>query len=462
MPLHYYQSIFRLRTAFLAAATVSLMTGSATAQGGKAVPAPTMRYLDNGHIRLGVDLNIGGAITYLAPSGSDRNVVNSHDWGRQIQMSFYSGPNPFAPNGKKPTPAWAGLGWNPIQSGDYAGNRSRVLKTTTDGKTLYVESIPMQWPLDNEPGECVFESWITLDGNVAHVASRLTNRRSDLTQYSGRSQELPAIYTNGPYYRLMTYNGDRPFTGDSLAQIPQKPPGSGFPWTPWQATENWAALVDDSGWGLGVCEPGLYKFLGGFSGSPGKGGPKDAPTGYIAPLHVDILDHDIVYGYRYDLILGTLAEIRAYAVAQAPKSLVPDYRFVADRRHWHYANAEDIGWPVQGELNVKLARKGPQLIGPDGFWSAEKAPTLYITAAFQTAPGDATVFFNRHDAPAFSAERSVRFRIIPDGKYHTYAVPLSSSAEYRGAITGLRLDPGPGGGAGDRVRIRYIGFSATP
>jgi len=83
--------------------------------GQPAPPAENISYLDNGVIRLGVDLRLGGSITYLAESRNKVNMINSHDWGRQIQMSFYSGPQPFAPNGKQPAKTWAGLGWNPIQ-----------------------------------------------------------------------------------------------------------------------------------------------------------------------------------------------------------------------------------------------------------------------------------------------------------------------------------------------------------
>src|SRR6266446_2894152 len=69
-----------------------------------------MSYLDNGVIRLGVNLELGGAITYLSKSKSHTNLINSYDWGRQIQMSHYSGPVPFAPRGKQPKKEWAGLG----------------------------------------------------------------------------------------------------------------------------------------------------------------------------------------------------------------------------------------------------------------------------------------------------------------------------------------------------------------
>lgn len=413
-------------------------------------------YLDNGHIRLGVDLDLGGAITELAKSGGGENVVNSADWGRQIQMSFYSGPNPFAPNGKQPNKAWAGLGWNPIQSGDSYGHRSTVQESRNNGKEIYVKSVPMQWPLDNEPGECTFETWIRLDGNAAHVRSRLTNHRSDTTQYPGRGQELPAIYTNGPWYRLMTYTGDKPFMGDALSQIPQKPAGSSFPWTGWQATENWAALVNDDNWGLGVWEPGMYSFLGGFAGTPGHGGPQDGPTGYIAPLQNEILDHNILYEFQYDLILGTLDEIRKYVYAHAPKSSLPAYHFDQDRQHWRYVNATDDGWPVKKELRVRLDAADPQLIGPSGFWQAQNAPKCVLEAAFQTSSHQAVLFWTRADAPGFSDAKSVTFDVIPDGKFHRYTIDLSASPEYRGAITGLRLDPEPTGKPGDWVRLRSL------
>ena len=112
-----------------------------------------MSYLDNGTLKVGVDLDLGGAITYLSPSGRDLNLINSYDWGRQVQMSHYSGPVPFVKDGKEPKKEWAGLGWNPIQSGDCHGKRSKVLEHGNDGKVLHVKCIPMQWPMDDVPAQ---------------------------------------------------------------------------------------------------------------------------------------------------------------------------------------------------------------------------------------------------------------------------------------------------------------------
>jgi hypothetical protein len=41
--------------------------------------AEDVRFLDNGEVRIGIDLAIGGAITHFGRSGTDENLINSHD-----------------------------------------------------------------------------------------------------------------------------------------------------------------------------------------------------------------------------------------------------------------------------------------------------------------------------------------------------------------------------------------------
>lgn len=396
-----------------------------------------MAYITNGHIRLGVDLSLGGTITHLsAPDGP--NIINSHDWGRQIQMSHYSGPVPFTPNGKQPHKAWKHLGWNPIQTGDCYGNRSRLLEQRVTATSIYTKSIPMQWPLNNVPGDCTFETWIELadDAPVARVRCRTTNARADLTQYPGRHQEVPAIYTNGPWWKLLTYTGDKPFTNAPLTQRPAT-----APWTGWRSPESFAALVNDADVGLGIWAPGVHEFIGGFAGKPGKGGEKDPPTGYIAPIHTDILDHNIVYEYQYHLILGHIDEIHRYVYAQ-PRPTLPDWTFAADRQHWIYLQATDAGWPITGELHITSTGEDPQLLSPYTFWNAEAAPTLRIEVA--TNASELSIFWQPFTAPGFTAENRTTIRLIPDGQYHSYSIPLSKSPNYKGPQTRLRLDPPKG------------------
>lgn len=417
---------------------------------------PKMSFLDNGVIRLGIDLNLGGSITWLSRSGSDQNVVNSWDFGRQIQMSYYSGPVPFALDGKQPKPEWKFIGWNPIQVGDAFGNPSKLLEHKNDGSQIYIKCVPMHWPLDNVPGECTYECWLELDGAAVHARCRLVNDRPDHTQYPARGQELPAVYTNGPWYRLMTYAGDKPFAGEPLTRI-EKKKGDRGPWSHWTATESWAALVDDSGFGLGIYIPGVCSFSGGFAGKPGKGGAHDDPTGYIAPNRVEILDWNITHAYRYDLVLGKLADIRAYVYAHAPKPAPPAWRFEKDRQGWSYHNAVDTGWPIRGELDVRMEKDDPQLIGPVQFWRAEDAGTLVIEAACRSARKDGRVFWRGVDG-SFGEASSVAFALDPDGEYHTYRVKLSEHPKWTGGITQLRIDPVGIGAAGEWIRLRGIGF----
>lgn len=399
-----------------------------------------MSFLDNGLIRVGVDLDVGGSITYLGRSSArGENVINSHDMGRQIQQSYYSGPAPFG----RPHRGWPGWGWNPIGSGDVYGNRSQVIEHTNDGQRLYLKAIPLQWALENKPGECTFETWLRVKGSVVEARYRLVNHRPDKTFYAARDQELPAVYTIGRLHRLVTYRGNKPFED---GQEPSWIENAGPPWTSWTASECWAALLDDQGWGLGVVHPGVYRFLGGFHGPPNQGGPKDNSTGYIAPVRREVLDHDIVYEYNCAFVLGTLQEIRREA-ARRRIDTRPDHDFSADRERWTYHEAQDEGFPPEGTLRVRPTGGGAQLVGPDQWWSAQEVPRLYLRASYRGVDQhQARLFWKTPEGDEFSPERSVEFAIKGDGQMRTYEIPLEESAAYRGTIAGLRLAPFASGG----------------
>ena len=65
-----------------------------------AIAEDSFTYIDNGVVKLGIDMGRGGAIGYFSASGSKTNIVNCHDMGREIQLSFYAGPNFYNPDGK--------------------------------------------------------------------------------------------------------------------------------------------------------------------------------------------------------------------------------------------------------------------------------------------------------------------------------------------------------------------------
>ena len=397
-----------------------------------------MSYLDDGRVRVGVDLGKGGVITYLAPSSGGESVINDHDLGREVQQSYYSGPSGLG----TPCPGF-GSGWNPIGGGDCHGHASTVITSSNDGTMIYVKSIPLQWAFDNVSCECTFEHWITLDGNSVRVHNRLTNNRADRTQYPAQDQELPAVYTVGRLYRLFSYEGGAPFTDGPLTEEHATLPQATYFW----GTESWAALVDNSGWGLGVFKPdGSSRFLGGFAGVRGAGGPADDATGYVSPTDRPLLDWNVVYEYDYTLVLGSLAEIRGYALAHRPNQLV-DFQFTNSREGWSYVNASDAGLPISNVLHARLDRDDPQLWSPARAWPAKATPTLYIRATYPAGSFDAQLFWATAGGFAdFSEEQSVHFTVVGDGHPHTYAVKLAGQPGWNGTIGRLRLDPAAVGG----------------
>ena len=451
----------------LVLATVALLATRPTLDAGEAA-SERLSVLDNGILRIGLDLNRGGAVTLLEPKDFPGNLINSYDYGRQIQMSVYSGPTPFTPHGKQPRPEWRGLGWNPIQTGDRSGRPSQVVESRNDGTEIYVKLIPMQWPLDDEPGECTFETWTRLDGPCVHMRFRVTNRRADRTQYPARTQELPAVYTIAALHRLFSYTGEHPFSGEPLSELRndwKKP----WPWTRWLATEGWSALVDDNDWGIGVVRGDGCAFNGGLYGKAGSHDVHGVPTGYLAPVEVETLDHDIVYDHACTLVVGPLSAIRARCceLASALKQL-PSWHFAgATRQHWHVEGASDGGLPQTGGWRIHCAERAPRLVSPSRCWPAAAGAQLSITLTWNGPPSVGRVFWRRVDADALDAGRSVALALVADGQPHAYRIALAGAAGYRGLISGLAIDPlgephpgaelvvhdivlGAGAGAGDR------------
>jgi len=312
-----------------------------------------------------VDFDHGGSISYLADPGcADRNLINSFDQGRQVQMSFYAGPVPHnPPTPEHPDGACSDLfrgdwPWNPIGAGDVVGGKAEVLQferhaaatstATTGGgvrrscdnnNAMSIATRPLQWACRNVPCECTFHNALELIPNTAavKVIATLRNERTDAYDETiARDQELPAMYTNGEWHRLITYNGSQPFQEHPVVEYEVGFDNSqAFPWIPgrFPATENWAALVDDTGWGLGVINPKETEFLGGFHlpERKGSGGPMDPQTGYLAPVSQHALPRNIVFTYEYYLVLGSIDDIRSFAYQIKETSATAQQ---SDSRNW--------------------------------------------------------------------------------------------------------------------------------
>ena len=291
-------------------------------------------FVDNGVIRVGVDTDRGGVIGYLAPSGGRvGNVINEGDMGREVQLAFYAEPSFYnPPTAQYPKGAcnkshldeyvWTKFGkharpWAPIGAGDTDGNRAAILSQSRDHTTLNITSRPLQWPCHNVSCECTFEKRISVGsvrGDGVRVHATLRTFRTDSFTPQPWTQELPAVYTNAPYHRLVTYNSSAPYTQAAISEyntcggpgVRGHHPGS-FP-----ATEHWAAFVNDDGYGIGIVNLLTDTFHANFFGCPDYGNQSKS-TGYVSPVKDVALGAHDEYEFTFHLVLGDIAAIRSYA-----------------------------------------------------------------------------------------------------------------------------------------------------
>ncbi|GAB2593909.1 hypothetical protein [Spirosoma areae] len=396
-----------------------------------------LQTIENSQIRVGINTNYGGAITYLAFLNNQggkvttSNMVNNPDLGRQIQIALYSGPADYSKNGD---PGWAGLGWNPIQAGDTYRNPSEVVTFKKESNLLYVKTIPKQFAINNEPGQATIEHWIRLEGNVVKVHARIALFRSDKTQYEARQQEFPCMYLNGDYHNMWYYSDRSPYTKGNLTQSRIQPPattifGDVLPTEPWMASTN------DNGYGVGLYVPGNYEWKRGYFGADLGGDENSVVASYVAATNRVILDHNIVHEWDYELIVGHLDGIRSYVYAQPRSSPGPNFRFDTSRKGWYYQKAHDTGWPIAGKLHVNLFDPGgnnSRITSPHVFWKGRSNPFLYLRAAFQTQHNKFRLKWRRSEDVTIygTADRYADFPIINDGQFHTYKIDLSGDDDW--------------------------------
>lgn len=303
-------------------------------------------YLDNGQVRLGVDLERGGTICFLS-TGSDAeedNMVNIHDLGRYIQQSYYAGDSvDRRDEGQHRT--YSPWTWNPIQAGGigsvakppHPNAKAEILEHKQEGNRMYVKCIPRLWDMPGEAAECVFEQWMTLEGSAVRVSNRVTIQRTDDIWKEGvvRDQEIPAVYPIARLRNCYTYTGDAPWSADSIVKMPDNPKGyrlelpptdpNGFPWNRFKPTEPWAASVDPmTGLGFGIYSPQadatwLSGFVNHLKRDNGRDGSMANSTSYISPLTRVALNKDSVFQYQYYLITGSVQDVRRFVYEKEGK-----------------------------------------------------------------------------------------------------------------------------------------------
>ncbi len=260
-------------------------------------------YLENDHLRIGVNLTAGGSIGWLSAAGSDVNVLNTYDEGRYVQQSYY---------GDEDGSDWNGKPWryNPVQGGSWKGVPAEVIQKNAGDREIYVKTKPRHWATGALVEELIMEEWVTLEGDLARI--RFKMKYNGDKAHAPRHQELPAVFVQPQYDRLIYCDSDqRPWTG---APLRTRTPG--FPNESAHFSEPWCAWVDEHGKGVGIHFPHAkkatcYRFRGG--------GKSDCS--YIAPVQTFALTPGLEFEYEVTLALGTTDQLRAkfFKLSEATK-----------------------------------------------------------------------------------------------------------------------------------------------
>jgi hypothetical protein len=379
-----------------------------------------------------------------------------------VQQSYYAGQQ-LDRQAEGQNTIWSPWKWNPIGAGDSYGNRAAVLASRVTSTTMYVKTLPLLWDMNRSYCQCVFETWITLEGRRVRVHNKLSTFRTDNRwNLATNRQELPAVYPIADLSHVISYTGSQPFTWGPTSEIPKS---TTWVWSQWSTWENWGACVDSSHFGVGVYTPGRVLFVGGLNRYPG-GGSTSFDTCYLSPKEAVALDKTSTFEYDYWLILGTIDQIRGQVYFLHGSQPPPPSGFPAgDEQTWNFnAYGDSGGWsPIHGisSLSVSGGALNGTSTGPDPYlWSLSldkpaRDNQVVVRLRNGTPSSSAQLFFTTNRDPTWNATKSKRIAIVPHSDFTLYRFDMSDVPGWTGRITRLRLDPAGAAGsfAIDRIRI---------
>lgn len=299
-------------------------------------------YIQNDHVKIGIDLLWGGALSCyedldsnveavkvdgkikVDSNASERygkravnknvNLINRNDTGRLVQQSYY-GTSGTETDGYEPG-VFMGNVWNynPVQGGNQFNESSKIVDLRVSENELYVKCRPLDWALPKENiTPSYMESTYTIEGKNVHAECRFVDYSGYTPYYT--SQEIPAFYCVEPLNRFVYYGGNEPWTGGELSVEPDLIfwPDAGYP--KFNGTENWSAFIGefDDSFGIGVYVADETEFLAGVysRGNTEEKDPSKAdPTSYIAIIKFRTFQSFEPYSYDFYLTSGNAEEIR--------------------------------------------------------------------------------------------------------------------------------------------------------
>lgn len=265
--------------------------------------------LNNGTLKIRTDNTYGGSIVWLSTAGSNFNLVNIHDRGREIQQSYYAGANRTRPGQISNYSPWS---WNPVQAGSYTGTASIVDSFSLNNGILYSWTRPKLWDVPNETAQAVIKQWTQFEPNMSQVI-RVTNQlvclRSSNDAWGGpvnRHQELPACYFIRALNRAKIYNGNGSW---SDYNYPLLAPGGG--WGRPNPPKKAMAFFLQNDFGVGIYSPTANTSWNcGATGTSASTDPNHPDTMHVAPIRTVALDRNTQFTYHYWIVMGNQSTIQ--------------------------------------------------------------------------------------------------------------------------------------------------------
>jgi len=244
--------------------------------------------LENEYLKVGINENSGGAISFLADKKTSTNYINSSDLGRYIQLSLYGSSDGSKWSGSPS--ADKGWVWNPVQAGSANHERSHVIDLNQSKDEIYVKLNPRNWAGGQLLRDIVFEQWVKLEGEVVHVRYKATYQGN--VSHEERDQEIPAVFLNSALTDFVYSNGSK--------MVMEKP---GFPNKQTKVANHWAAFLSGNH-GVGVLTPGANIFTYYYF--------KDKPScAYMSPIQRFGIKKGFDKEFDVYLTVGSLEEIQA-------------------------------------------------------------------------------------------------------------------------------------------------------
>lgn len=430
--------------------------------------------------------------------------------GQGLSECLYQSPRPFYATGEQGQgPHDPTLGYNPNEVGDDWFNSGRLIQYGRQGNKFYTEMLPMLYGQVQAPAnEVRMRKWGEVKDRALILNYESLFKRNSNERAVPRGQESPCLYVNNMRH-FKFYTGNNPYTDDGITTFSAPPSNNGNANSPTSTngqraggqyvTEPWIGVFDDDGYGIALMLKDNIRSFIGYWGD-GAGDPTQphlgGSFGYIAHGMNEILDMNITWRHRTEVIVGTVEEIRAYVYANTYRPAdKPAFKFnTAGREGWSFNAGDGDERHTWDEPYTGQARNGwkvyfgpsanAQLTSPGAAWKADQFKKIYIRMAYTGAEtqwslrfrrnrqkGDGPLdFAGKHGGeegaryPDGTSDRLEQIKVFPvtgDGQFRVYEVDLSQNPEWRNIINEIYIRPHASGKAsyqaGESAIIDWIG-----